>query len=81
MSKRHYNRTNTCDICGNELITNQKPRREIDKEGNWTGRWLCKKCYREYQKNNSINQNNIMEPLIGKYCRFILCDKTWNGRT
>lgn len=64
VSKRYYNRTNSCDICGDDLIISQKPRREIDKKGNWTGRWLCIKChYKECQKKNSISQNTIMESL------------------
>lgn len=66
VNKRYYNRTNSCDICVKDLITSQKPRREIDKEGNWTGRWLCKKCYdKGCLQNNSSRQNNIRESLAG----------------
>lgn len=48
-----YNRTNTCDKikkigfswkrCGNDF--HGKALREYNKEGNWTGNWICKQCY------------------------------------
>lgn len=48
----YYNRTNTCDRCGNKLIS---PRiyREYDKRDNWTGKWLCYTCWQiDYRKKN-----------------------------
>lgn len=44
MGRKYYNRTNTCEVCGMQLITIEKPLREYDKKGRWTGRWLCNSC-------------------------------------
>lgn len=64
--RRFYNLTNTCDKCiekGRETklyIGNSY--REYNKEGNLTGRWLCKKCWNDdYQKNNSNSIHNLMK--------------------
>lgn len=55
----HYNKTNTCNRCIEKL----KPcyvYREYDKEGNWTGKWLCQSCYKKEQyKNGNTNANII----------------------
>jgi len=53
------NRTETCDICGNELIIH-RTRRECYIDGNCTGRWLCDKCY---QKNDPNSNHNIIKSL------------------
>ena len=56
MTKRpYYNRTNTCDRCGEKLKIGKYGNiyREYSKEGNWTGKWLCKKCRRKDVNNES----------------------------
>lgn len=59
MAKRsiYYNRTNTCDRCRVEknIETKLYPGnafRERNKEGNWTGRWDCRNCWRRYDPNS-----------------------------
>lgn len=46
---KYYNRTNTCDICeiNFKQTSSRYALREYNKEGNWTGNWLCQKCYSE----------------------------------
>lgn len=47
-NKKKYNDTNACDRCGENLHTAY---REIDEKGDWTRKWLCKKCYaRDHRK-------------------------------
>jgi len=41
---RYYNRTNACDVCKVEKLKPGYAYRELDKNGDWTGRWICKKC-------------------------------------
>lgn len=55
--RENYNETNTCPmikkdgtICGKELIPHYTMR-ERDKDGNETGRWLCKNCHSIYDPN------------------------------
>lgn len=44
-TRKYYNITNTCDRCGiNFEKTSGHPYREYNKEGNWTGKWLCNIC-------------------------------------
>lgn len=87
---RYYNRTNTCDECGDKLITG-KACREHNKEGNWTGRWLCNKCYlKDYFKigNRDIiyyNRTNTCDEcgdklIPGKACREYNKEGNWTGR-
>lgn len=68
INKRYYNKTNTCDKikedgkkCGNEL----KPHsayKEIDENGNWTGKWWCKDCYGRYDYNKRSDcSNNLIK--------------------
>lgn len=46
MTYPSYNSTNTCDRCGRDLLTGWgNPHREYDKNGKWTGKYLCNKCY------------------------------------
>lgn len=49
---KYYNRANTCDRCGENFgNVSGHPYREYDKERNWTGKWLCHKCYKkDYDK-------------------------------
>lgn len=47
----NYNKTNTCDICGEKLYP-RNACRESDKLGNLTGRWLCKNCYERYDPDS-----------------------------
>lgn len=51
----YYNRTNTCDGCGiNFDIATSHPCRQQNKEGNWTGKWLCHNCYSKEQYKTEI---------------------------
>jgi hypothetical protein len=60
---RHYNRTNTCDICGNRLKS-WDTYREHDKKGNWTGKWLCRSCWGKADYNKRPDSiNNIIKSL------------------
>lgn len=56
---RYYNRTNTCDKCGKDLISDACPRREYNKEGNWTGRWLCNACHHKYKYHGTYDKEEI----------------------
>lgn len=48
MSKRYYNPTNSCDRCRIKFeLVYGHPYREYNKEGNWTGKMICAKCYQE----------------------------------
>jgi hypothetical protein len=70
--KESYNRTNTCDNiipvgfswrrCEEKLVKG-KVRRCRDKEGNETGRWICKKCWQKYDPNS---QNNIQKMITDR---------------
>lgn len=62
--KRNFiNETNTCEECGKELKIGH-PKREYDKNGNWTGRLLYKNCYdKNDRKNNPNNLDNIKKHL------------------
>lgn len=46
---------NICYKCGTEA-----KRRETDKEGNWTGKYLCKK---DYERHNSNSNNSIIKSM------------------
>lgn len=63
---RHYNPTNICDNVdedGNkceEKLVSGRVRRDYDKDGNWTGKWICKMCrMKEYRKLSNSNSNII----------------------
>lgn len=61
-----YNRTNTCERCGKDLI--HGARREKDNNRNWTGRWICLDCHnRDYyynvRKKDPNSQNNIIRSI------------------
>jgi len=50
---KYYNKTNTCDICGIDFKEiGRYPLRQYNKTGDWTGKWLCNKCYKrdEYKE-------------------------------
>lgn len=59
----YYNRTNTCDGCGISFKT-AIPHREHNKEGNWTGNWLCKNCWYhrdyKYRPDSQINIKKLL---------------------
>lgn len=57
----YYNDTNTCDECKIEKLIPGETYRECDNKGNWTGRWICKKCYMiyDYHKRPDTNHNII----------------------
>lgn len=76
----YYNKTNTCDRikdnghrCGNELIPTHAYQK-YDKEGNWTGEWICRNCR---QKELADCRNNNLDPRsahgIGFICEQITC--------
>lgn len=61
---RYYNRTNTCDnilengnICGNKLFPGNALMNK-DKNGNWTGKWFCLKCWYHTDYKNRQNEIN-----------------------
>lgn len=60
----YYNRTNTCDRCkiSFEKATGH-PYREYNKEGNWTGKWDCRSCWRKYDPNSD---HNVMKSLADR---------------
>jgi hypothetical protein len=73
--KSFYNRTNTCDNikedgkkCENKLESNQAFR-EYDKNKNWTGRWLCGKCYFK-KRNKEHNRKSMANFRCGQLSRF-----------
>lgn len=72
---KKYNGKNTCprirdgDECGNELKSGHA-HRERDKEGNWTGRWICDKCrkieyHKEYRERSDC-YNNIIKSVANR---------------
>lgn len=70
MTKRnihYYNRTNTCDRCGDKLIPHINALREHNKEWNWTGRWICRECrnkdyYRETESFITNRRSGNQDP-------------------
>ena len=74
MGKRYnkYNDTNTCDRCKEKDITTilypGNALKEYNKEGNWTGNWLCHKCwYAIDYKHRPDSTNNVIKSLAN--CR------------
>lgn len=76
----YYNRTNTCNICGEKgiiekLIPHTNAFKEKDKNGNWTGRWTCKYHYEIYQRHRTYqipekkyNDTNTCDKCGDKLC-------------
>lgn len=64
-NKKYYNRTNTCNICGiNFDNASGNPTREYNKEGDWTGRWLCVNCWYSIDyRQRPDNLANIIKSL------------------
>ena len=71
-----YNETGTCDNCRelgiNTKLLPGKAVREKDVSGNYTGRWLCIKCYgkihyHNFYKYNPNNQWNSLKKIVN--CR------------
>lgn len=55
----YYNRTNTCDRCKVEKLKPTKALREYDRKGNWTGKWLCHKCWKaDYRLENGMSKSS-----------------------
>lgn len=87
--KEKYNETNTCprikedgNVCEEQLIKTSKghPYRELDKNGNLTGRWICHKCYqKDYQKNDPNSKHNIRKALSDNRSGN-LCPKTTTSK-
>jgi hypothetical protein len=61
-NKQYYNRTNTCDICHDNLYSGNA-RKEHNEKGDWTGRWLCEKCGNRHRQRLPNSQNNIIKSL------------------
>ena len=64
MSKKVYhNKTNTCDRCREEgretKLSPGKALREYDKDRNWTGKWICQRCYDKYDSNSGSNKSKL----------------------
>jgi hypothetical protein len=58
----YYNKTNTCDRCKEKLVIG-KVRREYNENRDWTGNWLCNKCYlKDYHKKPN-SRNNIIKSI------------------
>lgn len=68
----YYNKENICDICKTNKLIPGNALREHNKNGDWTGRWLCKKCYDKYDPNSSHSimkdrrdfRNNNLDPNV-----------------
>lgn len=52
----HYNKTNKCDNCKTEDLKPGKAYREYNEKGDWTGEWICNKCYSTYLKYGSYER-------------------------
>jgi hypothetical protein len=59
---KYYNKTNTCEECKIEKLKPHNSARERNIEGNWTGRWLCWKCW---QRLDSFSFDSIQKALRG----------------
>lgn len=70
---KKYNETNACEkikddgsVCGEKLIPG-KTNKEYDKKGNWTGKWVCNKCYMRYDYHKRIDtHHNIVKSLANR---------------
>ena len=58
MTKKLWSENTVCNVCNQKLISmSQHPYREYDENGNWTGRWLCFRCYYKCPKKNDSNSD------------------------
>jgi len=86
---KYYNRTNSCDIC-KENFNNVvgKPRLKYNKEGDWTGKYICTRCWRKYDLNSNANiqkslrnrrTGNLTDSrhILGNNCEELTC--RWRG--
>lgn len=55
---KHYNKTNTCDRCGIEKLIPGTAHREYNEKGDWTGNWMCKKCYYRCNYSHITNRRS-----------------------
>lgn len=64
---KYYNETNTCCRCGIKFeVATGHPYREYNKEGDLTGKWLCKNCYsKDYNKRPDCT-HAIMKSLTNR---------------
>lgn len=56
---KYYNRTNTCDECGNKLECGNILREY--RKGNWTGRWICRNCYDDKKTYGKYRHVHILK--------------------
>lgn len=71
-----YNETNTCDRCGKHFskVGWGNPRREYDKNGNPTGRWVCLVChYALKSKRRTGDQDPNHSNVKGDKCQKLAC--------
>lgn len=68
-NKIFYNPTGICDRCNKEKLIQGKVYREYNKDGNWTGKWLCGKCW---HKEKSAKNHEVFK-LLAKH-RTNKCD-------
>lgn len=59
---KKYNKTNICDRCreenkitDNSILYSGNARTELDKGGNWTGKWDCPRCWQDFDPNSQDN--------------------------
>lgn len=58
-----YNNTNTCDRCRETSLIPTKAIREYDEKGNWTGKWICNKCYMKDTRKKHDSYENIIKQM------------------
>lgn len=64
VNRRVYNRTNSCDSCGNKLL-HHNGHREYNNEGNWTGKWLCRSCSEKMLYSHNSIKKMLTDRRIG----------------
>ena len=60
-NQRYYNRTNTCDICKKDLTRDPQPRKEYNKNGDWSGKWTCNACHHIFEKHGTYDKEEILK--------------------
>jgi hypothetical protein len=63
LKARFHNEKNICEECGEKLISHINARRERDRYGNRTGRWLCEMCGCRNRQLLFDSQNNVRKQL------------------
>lgn len=66
----NYKTEPVCKICNKKITCKIKDR---DKQGNWTGKWICKKCHNIMRKDGhypSSNMGQIADKKTSKYRQY-----------